>query len=497
MTAYYPVAVVGAGPAGLEAAIIAAEAGAEVVLVDGFLRPGGQYFKQTAAGKAVDPVSEPEHHLEAERMFQRLSAAGVRLLTNTMVWGAFPAEAGQGWLLTMHGPDAPSRLQAEVLILATGAFDRPVPFPGWTLPGVVTAGAVQTLLKNQRVLPGRRFLLSGTGPLQLAVAAHLIQAGAEVLEVLEGAQLSLWKGLKHIPALWGQGSRIREGWSYLRSLRTAGVPYRTGWSVVEARGENELETVVIARLDRGWRPVPGTRQTIAADTLVLGYGFLAATQLTRLLNCEQQFDLALGGWLPRRDELMQTTQQGVFAVGDGAGIGGAPLAQIEGRIAGIAAAGQVGKLAEKAVQEGVARQASQLARERRFARLLADFFTPAPDFYKLANKNTIICRCEEVRLGQIREAVGIGARSVNEVKGLTRCGMGNCQGRVCADLLARAIAAELNTGDDYATHLEKAGAFTARPPIHPLPLTILAEAAVDQEDFEAIEKNEGDASLEI
>jgi NAD(P)H-nitrite reductase large subunit len=120
--------------------------------------------------------------------------------------------------------------------------------------------------------------------------------------------------------------------------------------------------------------------------------------------------------------------------------------------------------------------------------MLADYFTPAPDFYNLANKNSVICRCEAVSLGQIRDAVSIGARTVNEVKGLTRCGMGNCQGRICSDLLARAIAAELNTGADYDTQLEKAGTFTARPPIHPLPLGVLAEAAVDHEDPETLDE---------
>jgi NADPH-dependent 2,4-dienoyl-CoA reductase/sulfur reductase-like enzyme len=468
-------AVVGAGPAGLEAALIAAEAAATVTLIDGYPRPGGQYFKQLPTSFTGNAAGL--HQSEGAALLQRLDAANIQLLTDTVVWGAFPApDHPGGWLLTLYGPAAPPRLQARALILATGTYDRPVPLPGWTLPGVMTAGAAQTLLKHQRILAGRRILLSGSGPPQLAVAAQLVDAGAEVVAVLEVASVSIGQGIQSLPALWGQWTRLREGWTYWRTLRRAGVSLRTGWSVIEIRGKDAVEEAVIARLDGNWRPVPGSEQTVRVDTLLLGYGFTPATQLSRLLGCDHDFRPAWGGWVPRRDDNLQTTCPGVYAVGDGAGVGGAALARIEGRIAGLAAARQVGRLNGPAAEAALARLQPALACERRFAAMLSGLFRPAPGLYQLASDETIICRCEEVRLAEIRAAVQSGARTVNEVKGLTRCGMGNCQGRICGELVARAIAAEAGLPGSDSERIEAAGVFTVRPPVHPLPLAVLAEA---------------------
>jgi NADPH-dependent 2,4-dienoyl-CoA reductase/sulfur reductase-like enzyme len=469
-------AVVGAGPAGLEAALIAAEAGATVTLIDSYPRPGGQYFKQLPASFTGNAAGLPQS--EGVALLQRLAAANIQLLADTVVWGAFPApDHPGGWLLTLYGPAAPSRLQARALILATGTYDRPVALPGWTLPGVMTTGAAQTLLKHQRLLPGRRILLSGSGPLQLAVAAQLVGAGAEVVAVLEGISVSLWQGIQSLPALWGQWARLREGWTYWRILRRAGVPLRTGWSVVEIRGKAEVEEAVIARLDDNWRPVAGSEQSIRVDTLLLEYGFTPATQLSRLLGCGHDFRPAWGGWVPRRDDNLQTTCSGVYAVGDGAGVGGAALARVEGRIAGLAAARQVGRLTEPAAEAALARLQPALTRERRFAAMLGELFMPGPGLYQLASDETIICRCEEVRLAEIRAAVQSGARTVNEVKGLTRSGMGNCQGRICGELVARAIADEAGLPGSDSERIEAAGVFTVRPPVYPLPLAALAATA--------------------
>jgi NADPH-dependent 2,4-dienoyl-CoA reductase/sulfur reductase-like enzyme len=477
------VAVVGAGPAGIEAALTAAQNGATVTLLDSYPRPGGQYLKQPPeeffGWDETKPAVILKQNKDAANLFNQLAESNVRLYTGVTVWGAFAEPEREGWLLTMHGPDAPARLFAQTLILATGAYDRPIPFPGWTVPGVFTAGAVQTLLKYQRVLPGQRFVLSGSGPLQLAVAAQLLEAGAKVAAVLECIPMPPWKGLKHLGALWGQVARLREGRYYWEIVRKAGVPYKTGSTVIAAHGETELEAVTVAKLDREWQPVSGSEEIIKADTLVLGYGFVPATQLSRLLGCVHDFEPEQGGWVPRRDSQMQTTLPGVYAVGDGAGVGGAALARVEGRMAGLDAARHTGTLAVAEAQRAIRQQQASLSRERRFAGMLGDLFTPGAGLYTLADDNTIICRCEEVKLEQITQAIEIGARSLTEVKGLTRCGMGNCQGRICGDMLSRIIARELDTNGDGSTpaKIEATGTFTVRPPIHPIPLSVLAEAA--------------------
>ena len=300
--------------------------------------------------------------------------------------------------------------------------------------------------------------------------------------MLEGANVVGWQGLRQVMALRGQWARLREGWDYWRTLKQAGVRLRFGWSVVEARGDDEVREVDIARLTDDWQPVANSRETIAVDTLVIGYGFLPSVQLSRLLGCHHEFKSGQGGYVPVRNGQMETSLPGVYAVGDGAGSGGAELSRIEGRIAGLAVAQRLGRLNPQQVQTAIDAQQPALARERRFAEMLGDLFTPGPHYYNMATDNTTICRCEAVSLAEIREAVTHGAQTVNEVKGLTRCGMGNCQGRICGELVARAVVVERGLLDSYPACLEAVGTFTPRPPIHPLPLSVLAEAAETQTD---------------
>lgn len=462
-------AVVGAGPAGIAAALAAAEAGVATVLLDAQGRPGGQYGRASAAA---------DENVAQDGILRQLADSPVQVMTDTVVWGAFPTEDGAAWELALYGPRAPARLTARTLILATGAYDRPIAFPGWTLPGVMTAGGVQAFLKSQKIAPGRRFLLSGTGPLQVAVAARLVEAGAEVVAILEATRPGL-RDVRRLLVLWGQWSRLAEGLDYWRALRAARVPFRLGWAVTEAHGAGAVEEAVICRLDGAGRPIAGSARTVAADTVAIGYGLLPSTELTRLLGCAHDFRPELGGYVPRRDAEMRTSRPGVFAVGDGAGIGGAELALIEGRIAGLAAARDLGRLSEAAAETAIKREQPGLARQRRFAALLSALFAPAAGLYALAHDDTVICRCEEVTLGIIRRAVADGAADVNEVKGLTRAGMGNCQGRVCGELIARIIAAETGRAGDPAA-IQSAGCFTARPPIHPLPLETIARGASRQ-----------------
>lgn len=467
--------VIGGGPAGMQAALCAAETGAHVVLVDGYPRPGGQYFRQLPAAFHAD--DRTHHQAAASALLTRLRGSQVRVISDATVWGAFPGRDGAGWEVALYGPSAPATLAAHALILATGAYDRPIAFPGWTLPGVMTAGAAQTLLKSQRVLPGKRVLLSGTGPLQLAVAASLVRAGAEVCAVLEGSSFGI-TNVRQAAAMWGQWERLREGWSYLRTLRK--VPYRFGWAVIEARGSEQVEEAVIARLDAAWRPIPGTEQTLQVDTILLGYGFIPSTQLSRLLGCDHEYDLRRGGYVPLRDESMRTSLTGVYMAGDGAGIGGAELSALEGQVAGYSAAGFLGCLTEAGVAERTAPLKKRLGRERTFARMLGEFYTPGRGMFELARDDTLVCRCEEVTVGDIRAAAADGVRSMTELKALTRLGMGNCQGRICGELAARILAGEARLGEDFLSSRQAMSVFTARPPIHPVPLADMALGAMEE-----------------
>ncbi len=460
------VAVVGAGPAGLSAALAAAQAGTQVMLVDNYRQPGGQYYRQPAAEfKSLQPGN---HQREGRNLWQQVVAAGVELLTETTVWGAF-----EGNRLGLCGPEATATIQAQAIILATGAYERVAAFPGWTLPGVMTTGAVQTLLKEQRILPGRQIVLAGTGPLQLVVAAGLVQAGAEVIAVLDGSPLlrrGLRRPLQHSLALWGQWDRLAEGWSSWWTLRQAGVPFYTGWGVMAVHGQEEVTGVTIAQLDRQWRPIPATSRSLTCDTLCCNYGFVPATELARLLGVRHEWRPEWGGFVPVRDESMQSNVPGVFVVGDCAGIGGAELALVEGQMAGLAAAAQVKAKNPKQpdpvpISNGIERLRSALQREQRFQQLYGELFTPGPGLDELVEPDTIICRCEGVSRAQIGQTVRQGADSLEAVKALTRCGMGNCQGRVCGPLVTAQVAQEM--GQTWA----ELGQLRVRPPVFPLPLS--------------------------
>ncbi len=457
-------AIVGSGPAGLSAALTAASLGVDTVVLDAHLESGGHFYslppdefrlrereKEVAAGAQLDDA---------------VRRAGAHLWHGTEVWGIYPEKP---WLMCLSGGSS-SRLRADAVIVATGAEERALPFPGWTLPGVITAGAAQRLLKNQRLLPGRRFLLSGSGPLQFALATGLVRAGAQVAAVLEARSISsLMRAWRHFPSLLSQGARGREGAGYLGSLLAARVPVRAGWSVARACGQDGVESAVICRLDKEGHPLRQTEQELAVDTICLGYSLAPATRLWRLVDVATSFDPLQQCQLPVRDAWGQTTQSGLYVAGDAAGINGHQAARLEGQLAGLAVAAQLGVLSDARLREESRLLLEQLDRERSFGRLLSDLFGPLPGMLDLATDDTVICRCENVTLGQARQAVADGAVSVQGVKHHSRAGMGWCQGRTCSDSIAGIVAAE--TGMDLAL----AGRQTLRPPAFPVPLAELLE----------------------
>ncbi|MEW5957480.1 MAG: FAD-dependent oxidoreductase [Chloroflexota bacterium] len=452
-------AVVGAGPAGLAAAVAAARLGVQVTLIDELPKPGGQYLKGEARPVAP-PVSKAERH--GQDLIAELSNLAIDLRTQTLVWGI------DGTRLALHGSAGPAWLEAQAVVVAAGARELVVPFSGWTLPGVMTLGAAQLLAKAHRVLPGRRVLLAGSGPLLLAAANELLSLGAEVAAVLEATHPGRW--LPYAPAVWGQWDRLGEGWRYWQALRRARAPYRFGRIVIRAEGEAELEAVLVARLDRRGRPLAGTAETIAVDTLCLGFGFVPNIELTQLAGCAHEFDRARGGWVPTVNERLETSRPGLFVAGETAGVGGAAAALLQGRVAGLAAAHRLGQLSLDRLNRELDSLAGPRRRQRNFGAMLNTLFRPPAALDALIPDDTIICRCEDVPAGEIRRAAAGGLTHLDALKTATRLGQGPCQGRTCGPLLARLIAEQ--TGRPEAA----AGCFHVRPPLKPVPLGSLAAA---------------------
>lgn len=456
------IAIVGAGPAGLSAALQASQAGATVTLIDEYHRPGGQYFKQPPASfRLLDRSILGRDHAAGEELIARIEQGSVRVLHDTLLWAAF--DPG---VLDIYRDGRCERLKAERTIVATGAYDRPVAFPGWTLPGVITAGAAQTLAKGQWVLPGRRVLLAGTGPFLLPVAAQLVRGGAAVAGLLEASHAGDW--LRKMPAMWRHLDKISEATDYLGALLRARVPLRYGWTVLEARGSDRVEQAVIGRVDADGRPVPGTEEALEVDTICIGFGFIPSLQLPRLLGCESRWDPDLGAWVTVADSDQRSTVPSVFVAGETTGIGGHEIAMEEGAVAGIQAAADLGRLTPADAEGHLARVRGELARHRAFAVYLNRTFSVKPGLLDLVRDDTILCRCEEVTAGEVATAAREWDGSLRTIKLLTRAGMGPCQGRICGPLVAQVAARE------SGRRIDEVGIDTPRPPIKPVPLGAIA-----------------------
>jgi thioredoxin reductase/bacterioferritin-associated ferredoxin len=431
------VAVVGAGPAGIAAAVAAREAGASVVVIDEYGAPGGQIWKRPrgAGAEGLPPA--------ARRRCEALAGCGARLLADTTVWAA----RDEHTLLAATSDGRAHAVHARAIVLATGAYDRPVAFPGWTLPGVVTAGAAQSLAKAEDVLPGRRVLLAGAGPFLLPVAEQLLARGAEVAVVAEATGRAEW--LRTAPRMLRHPRRVGEYAAYRARLR--GVPFMWSHAIVCAEGSGRVASATVARVDADWRPRPGSERTFAVDAVATAYGFLPSVELARALGC------ALAGERVAHDADMRTTVPHVFVAGEAAGVGGADLALVEGEIAGRAAAGH---RARRALRRRRRRGAA-------FARVLDDLFGPRAGLLELADAATTVCRCEDVTAGDLDAAIAAGARSMGALKVATRCGQGPCQGRICAHLVAA-----------RAPDVEDAR-FSSRPPVRPVALSTLADTEAE------------------
>ena len=457
------IAIVGAGPGGLGAALEASEAGAEAVLIDEYPTLGGQFYKQVPAAFRVKKLdAESEQYVEGLELVERVKRSGVEFLPSTLVWSVF-----RDGTLGLYREERTEELRGRKLILAPGAQEVPVAFPGWTLPGVMMGGAAQSLLVTQRVLPGRRVVMAGVGPLQLKVASQLLEAGASVVEILEASStppVSMENALRSL----GHWGKMREGLKYWLKLKSSRTPYHHRHVPVGALGKKQLEAVVVAQVNDDWQMVPGTERTLEADTLCLSYGFLPSVQLTRLLGCRLDYDGRAGAWMTWHDADQQTSLPGVYVAGEVGGIGGADVALEEGRIAGIAAARVLGKggADRKRRQEQGTRK--RLARAREFADVAAGMMQLKPGLIDLTTGDTIICRCEHVTAGQVTEAIGFeGDSTLRGVKIHTRAGTGPCQGRMCSFLISRLIAKK--TG----MPLEAIKPDTAQAPIKPIPLRAL------------------------
>lgn len=478
------VAIIGAGPAGLAATEVMRPYGLSVTVIDEQPRPGGQILRQPPRTFTVDNWLPAKLYGPAKSVLRSMGdATEVSWRLGSTVLGIMPpspysvsTSSGVGHSLWIQGPGGWEVLHARAVLIATGCYERPLPFPGWTLPGVMGAGGIQGFVKSQQFVPGNRFVFAGSHPLQLVVADQLVQAGADVAAVIFTQQRHHALDLLRYPLVILEHTRkLAEAGRILLRLRRAGVPVKFGSAIVQVSGKNAVERVTIAPLVSGGRVDLAGIETIDCDRVGVCHGFLVCSELARQAGARVSLKLNEGGWLVEHDSWFESSVSNVFVAGEVTAMAGADAALEKGRVAGI------GIL--RALQQMDSNEARRLARSprrrlrgiNRFAKALNRLAQPG-NIAAVTTEDTIICRCESITLGELRSQLQENPHivSADAAKLATRAGMGMCQGRFCSENVARVVA------EQRGMMLADVGTFHVQAPIKPTMIGRLQQAVVEE-----------------
>ena len=460
----YDVVVIGAGPAGLAAAATAAEAGLSTLLLDENAGPGGQVWR------AIDstPVTERDRlgadYWAGADLVQAVRSSGAEIIQRATVWSLDRhLEVG----VSIGGVS--SFVKARRVILATGALERPFPIPGWTLPGVMTAGAAQTMLKSSGLVPDGRTVIAGQGPLLWLLAAQILRLGGRIDRILDTTERRNYLAALPHAFAFVTSPYFAKGLAMMREVR-AKVPVVTGVGELAATGDGRLATVTYV--------AGGRRETIAVELLLLHQGVVPNVNLAMAAGIEHRWDDLQLCWSPVLDRDGGTSIDGIAIAGDGAGIGGAGAAVIRGRIAARAAVEALAPAAAAKLAPMSTFRAS-LAQAERGRAFLDTLFRPARQL-RIPSGDTIVCRCEEVTAKDILDAVAIGATGPNQLKAYRRTGMGPCQGRLCGLTVTELMAQARDKTP------QEIGYYRLRAPVKPITLAELAAMPKTEADIQAV-----------
>ncbi|WP_207061615.1 NAD(P)/FAD-dependent oxidoreductase [Motiliproteus sp. SC1-56] len=463
----YDLAVVGSGPAGMAAAIDAAERGLSVAVIDDQPLPGGQIYRQVG-----DPVLQdrnvlgPDYYY-GESLVQRFCAATVDRIDRASVWEAGPRH------LCLSRDGRSRRLGFKALLLATGAQERPVPFPGWTLPGVMTCGAAQIMLKTSGLAPSAPLVLAGSGPLLLLLACQLLRTGIQVEAVLETTPTAHYRdALRELGGALRGWRALAKGMGLLAELKRGGVKHLGGVSELRALADSE------GKLDRISYRRRGREQRIACRTLLVHQGVVPNVQLSRAVGAEHHWDALQECWRPTLDSWGASSIDNLFIAGDGSGIGGALVAEKQGRLAALAIAARLQRISDQERDAEAAPIQREIHRELAIRPFLDRLYRPAQEFLRPAD-DTLVCRCEEVTAGEIRRIARGGCAGPNQAKAFSRAGMGPCQGRLCGLTVSQLIA------EAREVPVADVGYYRVRSPIKPITLGELAAMATPAKELGA------------
>lgn len=461
--------VLGGGPSGLSAAISAARSGAEVLVIDENLQPGGQIYRQLPkVFRIKDQTAFGRDYFDGKELLQQITNMEDRITTwsATSVWGVF----GDKQIAVMCNSQL-ILIDAQAIIVAMGTYERPFPVPGWTLPGVMTTGGAQALIKSQQVRPGQRVLLAGTGPLQLVVANQMLDAGMEVVALADTASNGI--PIRYLAKLFSRFDLLKQGLQYLIRLRKAGVRILSSHVLKNVEGNGKVERAALCKIDSHYKPIDRTLKIFDVDTVCISYGLIPNTWVTRLLDCRHVYRQMAGGWIPVSNKNMETGRPGIFVSGDGAGVSGVLTARAQGSIAGFYASAYCGLISKDKAEKFTQVYRNEVSSLNKFRFAIDRMYAIQPDLYANITDDTVVCRCEEVTAGEIRHAIRSGTTNPNDIKKRTRAGMGYCQGMNCLPIIIMILVMEFNIKP------EDIKLMNIRPPARPIPLNLFLTDFVD------------------
>lgn len=461
--------VIGAGPAGLAAATWAAGQGMRTMLLDEQAAPGGQIYRAVRSTPVQQRAILGPDYWHGETLVQAFTASAAQYQPRATVW-AVQREPEQPFEVAYSVDGQAAVQRARHLIVATGAQERPFPIPGWTLPGVLTAGAAQILLKTSAVVPSGPTVLAGAGPLLYLLAWQYLNAGVPVQAILETTPADRW--LQAWPHVWSflRSPYLLKGLKLLREVRAA-VPITTGVSELQALGNERLQGV---RFNAG-----GREREMAAELLLLHQGVVPNVNLSRALGLAHEWNEAQACWQPQLDDWGASSVQHLSLAGDGAGIAGAQAAEHRGRLAAVHAAWALGRLPAAERDRLAIPHRQALARATRGRAFFETLYLPA-DALRRPVGDTLVCRCEEVSAEQVRQVARLGCPGPNQLKAFLRCGMGPCQGRCCGLTVSELMA------EESVRSVADVGYYRVRFPIKPLSLGELATLPQTEDSRHAV-----------
>lgn len=449
----YDLIILGAGPAGINAALAASQAGLSVALFDENPAAGGQVYRAPVIHGYQDKTTD---FLTGESLRTALLQSPVHTYLGHQVW-AVTAD----YRVDAIGPEGPVNCTSRALLVASGTTERVVPFEGWTLPGVMGLAAATILLKSQKTLPGQSTLVAGCGPLLIAVAGATLKAGGEVKGIVDIAGPADW--VRTLPSMLVRPPILRQGAGYGWPILRAKTPFYSRHTLIRVTQEQDRLRAELAPCDASGRPVEGNRKSLLVDCVAVGHGLTPSTDITRLLHAKHRYSRQAGGWIALCDANGQTSRERLFVAGDAAGIAGAAAAAEQGKLVGLACARLLNANANNATTDHQLKTLTKRHQHAaKFGHEMASLMALREGHVDSITPETVVCRCEDVTRADIEAACAAGAKEVNQLKAWTRCGMGPCQGRTCGDVAAELLARK------QGIPREEVGIFSPRTPLRPL-----------------------------